>query len=234
MNADNVLLVARTLLKLKAGFLDENIIRTSLFSSRTHSLESVPLSKEVVSSMAKEILAEYTCNEDNMPHLRYSEAAGIPLLGHFLLRVVRLLKNITSFDFKSVMEFQAFKNPISDNPSTNRAVVVAIQQVTDMKEEKPVLIYEYKPVVHPRAPNVRDILELLIQVFYCFHQYKINSCLLCLMDLHTWHYFKANSNMEIEWVKSVLEEPSSTPGLPALQDHLLFIATAVNHVVDMV
>ena len=118
------------------------------------------------------------------------------------------------------------------DPSTDGAVV-AIQEVTGGETEKPVLIYEYKPVVHPSAPGVRDLLEALIQVFYCFRQYRIKSCLLCLTDLHTWHYFKANSRMEIEWMK-VLREASPTPNLPclpALQDHRSFIAAAVKDVV---
>ena len=124
------------------------------------------------------------------------------------------------------MEFQVLKCPIvGKNPSTDGAVVVAIHQVPFHQQVacmEPVLIYEYKPIVHPTAPDVRDLLELLIQVCYCFHQYKMKSC---LMDLHNWHYFKANSSMKIELVKSVLEEPSLTPGLPhlpVLQDHLSF------------
>ena len=230
MNADTVRMVAYALLKpRKAAFLDEGSLRDFLLSSGTCPLENATLPEEL-SSLAKEILAEYTFSRDNLLGLRSSEAAGVPLLGHFLLRVVRLLKNVTSSDFKSVMEFHVLKRPIAGRDPSTDGAVVAIHEVTGVETEKPVLIYEYKPVVHPSAPSVRDRLDSLIQVFYCFRQYRIKSCLLCLTDLHTWHYFKANSSMEIEWMK-VLREPSPTPCLPALQDHLSFIAAAVKDVV---
>ena len=222
MNNDTVMNVAKEILKPTNVFSDENSIRSFLFSSGKHSPKVVSLPD----AFAKEILAYYTLSDNNMLGLRSSKAAGYPLLGHFLLHVVRLLtNNIESLNFKSVVEFQVLRPMSSGKNSFTDGAVVAIQV-----EQRPVLIYEYKPVVHPQVPDVRDLLELLIQGFYCFHQYKIKSCLLCLTDLHSWHYFKANSNMKMEWSKSVLEK-SSTPGLEELQDHLSFIAAAVKDMV---
>ena len=112
------------------------------------------------------------------------------------------------------------------NPSTDGAVV-AVHQVMSLQSKKilmPVVIYEYKPLVHPVAPNARDLVELLIQGFYCFHEYRIHACLLCLTDLHTWHYFKAKKDMKIEWATSMVEERSSMPDLQALRSHISFLA----------
>ena len=57
---------------------------------------------------------------------------------------------------------------------------------------QPVIIYEYKPVVDPQMSVVdrKDLTELFIQGFYCFQQYNIDECLLCLTDLYIFHYMK--------------------------------------------
>lgn len=85
------------------------------------------------------------------------------------------------------------KNPASDG------TVAAIHQVSSClgvsfkQTLRPVVLYEYKPLVHtnPRAVSGRDLTELLIQGYYCFRKYEIDSCLLCLTDLHNWHYIPA-------------------------------------------
>ena len=70
MNADTVKMVAYALLKpRKATFLDEGSIRDFLLSSGTCPLENATLPEEL-SSLAKEILAEYIFSRDNMLGLR--------------------------------------------------------------------------------------------------------------------------------------------------------------------
>ena len=115
------------------------------------------------------------------------------------------------------------------NPSTDGAVV-AVHQVMSLQSKQILMPVEYKPLVHPVAPNARDLVELLIQGFYCFHEYKIHACLLCLTDLHTWHYFKAKKDMKIEWATSMVEERSSIPDLQVVQSHISFLAAAVTDI----
>lgn len=112
------------------------------------------------------------------------------------------------------------------NPATDGAVVVAVQ-VSSSSNMQPVIIYEYKPVVDLQIEVVdrKDLTELLIQGFYCFHQYDIDECLPCLTDLYRFHYMKvtkAASRMAIEWAKSISFKQKQ------IQEHLSFIAAAIS------
>ena len=99
------------------------------------------------------------------------------------------------------------------NPSCDTAMVVTVLSQTD---NQPILLYEYKPmvneyVVDPRGAfvNTRDLLEALIQGFYCVHCRKVKSILQCLTDMHTWHFMKLNKHsnqISIEWYKSIQED----------------------------
>ena len=86
---------------------------------------------------------------------------------------------------------------------------VALYSVSSTPRRQPVLLYEYKPIAHGTLNCVackdlvelllqvytcKDVVELLLQVFYCFRHYKMRECLLCLMDLYSWHYFKAKAD----------------------------------------
>jgi hypothetical protein len=73
------------------------------------------------------------------------------------------------------------------NPSCDTAMVVTVSSQTD---NQPIILYEYKPVVDPRRDyvNVRDLLEALMQGFYCVHFRKVTSIVQCLTDMHTWHF----------------------------------------------
>ena len=57
----------------------------------------------------------------------------------------------------------------------------------------PLILYEYKPTVESRCDHVNhhDLMEALIQAFYCLHQYPV-SILLCLTDMRQWHYLRAD------------------------------------------
>ena len=78
-------------------------------------------------------------------------------------------------------------------PATDGAVVVVVSSHSNIK---PVIIYEYKPVVDSQI-EVVDRKDLLIQGFYCFHQYDTDECLLCLTDLYRFHYMKVT---KAEWL----------------------------------
>ena len=66
----------------------------------------------------------------------------------------------------------------------------AISAITSVN--LPVILYEYKPTVHPDPliVNPDHLMELFLQGCYCLWQYKLQSIVHCLTDLNSWHYFK--------------------------------------------
>ena len=88
------------------------------------------------------------------------------------------------------------------------------------------------PVVDPQLTVVerKDLTELLIQGFYCFHQYNIDDCLLCLTDLYRFHYMKvtkAAPRMAIKWAKSISFSFEEKQRQKQMQEHFSFIAAAI-------
>jgi hypothetical protein len=72
------------------------------------------------------------------------------------------------------------------------------------------MLFEYKPVVdlRPDAVNQGNIMEVLIQVFYCLSQRNVHSIVHCLTDLTAWHYFKflrRDKCQGIEWSHTIAD-----------------------------
>ena len=72
----------------------------------------------------------------------------------------------------------------------------------------PVILYEYKPSVHP-APlivNSDHLMELFLQGCYCLWEYDLQSIVHCLTDLNSWHYFKLkkeDGKVGCQWCHSI-------------------------------
>lgn len=95
------------------------------------------------------------------------------------------------------------------NPSADAAVVSV------PGNDLPLLLYEYKPVVDPRPPfvNTKDLLELLVQGFYCLCKRAISRVIHCLTDLYTWHYIELGLNeshggLVVVWNKTFVYDSS--------------------------
>jgi hypothetical protein len=153
--------------------------------------------------------------EKSMLGMHQKEASGVPLLAVFILNIVQKLnEQFVDLKFSADMEYTVMDTKRAGvNPSCDTAMVVTVLSQTD---NQPILLYEYKPmvneyVVDPRGAfvNTRDLLEALIQGFYCVHFRKVKSIVQCLTDMHTWHFMKLNKHsnqISIEWYKSIQED----------------------------
>lgn len=232
MRTSSVKLVVTELFKQPPDkFVDEQRIREYFMASAHCPLENATIPSEDLSSVANELLTEFSVCRDFGIGLGSWEAAGVPLLGHFLARIARLCSLALAQHFRYMMEFQVVRRQTAGKDPSTDGAIVAVTYVAHA-EDTPVIIYEYKPEVSRPLPGLRDMLELLIQVFYCFQQYKLRTCVICLTDLKTWYYFKATkaTRIELTWVK-VVGDGSPTPNLSEIQEHLSFVAAAVADVV---
>lgn len=116
------------------------------------------------------------------------EATGIPLVGMFAANVARLLNQILKQDFKIDMEFPVVKDrKMPGHPPACDAAICAV-----VVQTQPLVLYEYKSVVDPRSASIEihDLMEVLLQGYYCLRYYKRSTILQCLTDLDQWWYFK--------------------------------------------
>ena len=130
MSYGTFIIVAEAILKPTKPFGDERSVRIFLFSKK-HSLKDVPL-PETEPSSVRAMLDDYLLHHEHMLGLRSSEAAGVPLLGQILARVVGLLSTLTSAEYKTVMAFTVVTVPIAGKHPSADGAVVAIHQVMSL------------------------------------------------------------------------------------------------------
>ncbi len=122
-------------------------------------------------------------------------------LGQELTKALRI-------DFQVDMEFTVVVDTIKpgQKPATDTAVCVVTTHLT-----KPVILFEYKPVVdlRPKHVNRDHLMEVLIQGFYCLIQYRVRAVIQCLTDLNQWYYFRLERvfggkkvHIKYSWYKS--------------------------------
>ena len=225
MDEETLLSISGTIL-LGKPFLFESDFREFIDSKKKASESAIGSAGEVATTESEKLFASYKQHEKNAVGLRRKEVSGIPLLGIFLACVVEILneKQVVAC-YKYELEFTVMKTSRT-NPATDGAVIVAVHD-SSPSYPHPVIIYEYKPVVDPQmsVADKKDITELLIQGFYCFRQYEIDECLLCLTDLYRFHYMKVTKavrTMAIKWAKSISFEEEKQ-----MQEHFSFIAAAI-------
>ena len=105
---------------------------------------------------------------------------GIPLLGMFAAELAQQLTEILDVELKVDMEFPVIVDKV--NPGQKSASYAAVCAVMTCK--KPVILYEYKPTVDTRHEHVKtdDLMEVLLQGFYCLRQYRVHTVIQCLTD----------------------------------------------------
>ena len=152
--------------------------------------------------------------EKRMLNLIDKEACGIPLLGAFVVELAGHLAGAMSLEIKADMEFPVVKEK-TEKPGTKPACDGAICAIVSCDSSiSPLIIYEYKPVVDTRCDRVNhhDLMEALIQAFYCLQQYRVSKVLLCLTDMEQWYYFRAElvqAKLKITWYKAINEAMAS-------------------------
>ena len=149
-----------------------------------------------------------------MLNLINKEACGIPLLGVFAAELADHLAVAMSLEIKADMEFPVVKEK-TGKPGTKPACDGAICAIVSCASKiSPLILYEYNPTVDPRCDHVNhhDLMEALIQAFYCLHQYHVSTVLLCLTDMKQWYYFRADlvqAKLKITWYKAINEAMAS-------------------------
>ena len=138
-----------------------------------------------------------------MMELREREACGLPILGSFTIALVEGLEQLErSWCFYATMEFPVIVEKIKSGvkPACDAAVVAIVDG-----SKKPLVLFEYKPVVHTRKYSLgrQDLMEVLIQGYYCLYQHDVSSIVHCLTDLEQFYYFKMEKaemrKMRISW-----------------------------------
>ena len=117
---------------------------------------------------------QHLCFKDAMLSLHDKEACGAPILGSFVTYLaIELRKTIPNRAFKADMEFALVVDKV--NPGVKPASDAAVVAITSKSTRKPILLYEYKPVVDMRIDHVSShhIMEVLIQAYYCLYQRKV-------------------------------------------------------------
>lgn len=187
--------------------------------------------------------SEFILQQQKMFRLGEKEASGMPLLGTLLVHIADALEKVDvlkNFKFSTDVEVTVMETASrGKNPATDGAIFAQLQVKTPASDlisplkMEPIILYEYKPKVHPYILSVdgRAVVELLIQAYYTFKQYKIKECILCLTDMNFSHYIKVNARMEIMWTKSLatMETAAGTmvPTVKLLEEQFSFIASAV-------
>ena len=225
---------AAILLGSAMGFPTVAYFIEQVFSKRF--LAELPKTKPECEVPVQQIAAYYLSTQNFMNNVRLSEACGIPLLGYCMMGLCSILNKALQREFRVEMEYTvavtlaAGKNPSSD------ASLVAITT-----PPKPILLCEYKPTVDPRPASVfpRDLLEMLMQGYYCMAYCGITECLHCLTDLSVWHTFKLRRGtpgpglIDIEWCKTFIYTgqeslPVCAPTEENLKDHYMFLVRVIS------
>ena len=133
-----------------------------------------------------------------MLNLHQKEASGIPLLGSFVAYLADELTKAMNKTFSADMEYHLVVDTGKSGakPASDAAVVA----ITTEFIEKPIILYEYKPVVDQRSNYVdnHQIMEVPIQAYYLLYQHKVLTLIHCLTDLHQWYYLKVDKTFQAE------------------------------------
>ncbi len=182
LNAQHFLDVANCILVERIG--DDHAFMNVIFSTPYTPATSDPaISDPAISTTCNSTVSDLHSEfEAEMTGLYRKETSGIPLLGVFVVKLaVELGKNIPDLKFVSEMEFAVvYGSQRGVKPACDAAVAVV-----EATSRKPVILYEYKPVVDTRWNHVKqnDLMELLIQGYYCLHYHQVSTVIHCLTDL---------------------------------------------------
>ena len=194
-------------------------IRKIMFSNPETSSSAISIpesSSPGTSSTATSSLTTLTTNTfaKRMLNLIDKEACGIPLLGVFAAELADHLTLAMTLDIKADMQFPVVKEKTGKpgtKPTCDGAICAILLSAVKVD---PLILYEYKPAVDPQCDyvNPHDLMEALIQAFYCLHQYHVSIVLLCLTDVRQWYYFRADlvqAKLKITWYKAINEAMAS-------------------------
>ena len=161
------------------------------------------------------------------------EANGTPLLGLFTLYLANELAENIGEVFKLDMQFPVITEKVK--PGAKPACDGATCAIVILNEKDtllPVILYEYKPKVDPRTNFVdhHHLVEMVIQGYYCLHQYKTRTIIQCLTDLFQFYYFKVDvanqGKVKFTWYKRICENSLN------VESHLNFLLPTIKDMVN--
>ena len=167
------------------------------------------------------------------------EAAGYTMLGNYAVTFSEILSEELSKVMMYYNQMIAANNKKQGhNPTSDTAIIMLLEEsgVASLAPMvKPVVVYEYKPIVHldPARVNNCDLVEALLRAYYCLRFYKVSQMIHCLTDLLTWHYFKVNTSadkLNIEWWHRI--DHSFPLNVEMVTEHAGFLTTEVKKLVD--
>ncbi len=160
-----------------------------------------------------------------------SEASSYPFLACMCLHFVQQLEHVFSGEsYKYYPQYTVAQNrKPGSNPQTDSCVVHVVSS-----EAIPRMLYECKTsLAHtPLQLNNKDIIEVLLQGYYCLQKHKLKKMLICLTDLIEWHYMQIESTENKKMVvkgyrhfKGLQTEQGTTVSFPLLnlQAHTKFL-----------
>lgn len=249
LDTKTVKLIAAALL-LGAGSKIVSSIALSVFKPHNVDPQSIAVGTKTTEAIGQEYgFIQESQRLGRAANMKMKEASGRPLLAAFMATLQNVLHvQFPSKEFLWDMEYQILD---THAPGQNPASDVAVLLLHSKGMIRPLLLYEYKPIVdlRPMDVNERWLLQALHKAYYCLHENKIPSCIVCLTDLEAWHYIKVSQTrslssplIQIKWSKLVVYDnskpplPQSSQPLwqilpPSTQEftrHVEFIITAVS------
>ena len=166
----------------------------------------------------------------SMMHFRKKEACGTPSLACLVAFAERLSKS-PEFMLRVDMEFPVLVDKLKtgQKPACDGALCALTLCGRDPLP-KPLILYEYKPIVDPRCEAVNEdhLMEVLLQGYYCLRQYKLPTIIHCLTDLYQWYYFKLvldGDKIECKWYREFISE---APQLADMESHVSFLDLCIS------
>ena len=156
------------------------------------------------------------------------EHPGYLLLGELVVFFSKMLSKQSKLVYKYHPQRTVAKNSNpGQNPSTDVAIVLKCLLGGGFISK---VLYKYKTAIPPllSLTEAKVLMELFLQCYYVLKFEKQTEILVCLTDLHTWHYFqfKLTSKLEISWyLKFQMTLP---PQAEEVSEHVLILLKHFN------
>ena len=124
-----------------------------------------------------------------------TECASYTMLGILCVHFASTLAAAFQKEFKYVNQFRVTKTSKSGPPpQTDSAVALVLAKGGCT----PRILYECKTTIphYPTQIPDGDLIEVLLQGYYCLKYYKLNRLMVCLTDLTVWHYMLIENSGE--------------------------------------
>ncbi len=186
-----------------------------------HSLPLIPVapSQDTLPQNTLELLANITGDFANLTGDMFSsEASSYHILALMCYYFIKRLQH--TFLGKKYIYYPQYAVIRNRKPGPNPQTDACIACVASEEDDKPRVLYECKTRLAPIPCqlNEKDIIEVLLQGYYCLQKDNVTKLLICLTDLHDWHYMliesSANKKMVVTGYQHIEGFQAGTQGMP--------------------